>query len=93
MTHSSQTLKSHYREDIFTQTYEQKEAESMTMRDDYTNVPNPANFIAGLRGEKTDTAAVVNLTRPREESYCRIPPTFLIVDEGDEDETCPPKLM
>lgn len=52
---------------VKTQTYESKEKEIQTKKDNYTNVPKPSNFIYGLRGRKDDKQFIVELTRPVKE--------------------------
>ena len=50
MTHSSQTVKSHFRRDNDTQVYLPKEQITQTKRDNWSSVPNPTVYYAGLRG-------------------------------------------
>jgi hypothetical protein len=66
-TVSSQTLKSFFRNNLRTQTYDKKEQISQTKRDNYSNVPKPSMFIFGLRGRKDDKQFIVDLTRPVDE--------------------------
>lgn len=49
---------------VKTQTYELREKELQTKKDNYTNVPKPSNFIYGLRGRKDDKQFIIGLTRP-----------------------------
>lgn len=50
-----------------TQTYETKDIQLQTKRDNYGNVPRPLNYIYGLRGRKDDKQFIIKLTRPIEE--------------------------
>jgi hypothetical protein len=51
VTHSVQTDLSHFRRDVDTQVYLPKQVETQTKRVKHTSVPQPARFIAGLRGD------------------------------------------
>lgn len=66
-THSMQTMKSTFKNEVKLQTYENKEQVSQTKKDNYTNVPTLSNFIYGLRGRKDDNQFVIELTRPVQE--------------------------
>lgn len=66
-THSSQTTKSNFKNDVKVQTYDSKEQISQTKKDNYTNVPFLSNFIYGLRGRKDDKQFIIELTRPVDE--------------------------
>ncbi|XP_074642939.1 cilia- and flagella-associated protein 206-like isoform X2 [Tubulanus polymorphus] len=50
ITHSTQTNLSNLRRDNVTQVYLPKDQYSQTKQDNYTNVPKPQVFLAGLRG-------------------------------------------
>lgn len=50
VTHSVQTVLSNMRRDNAAQVYLPKENATQTLRDNYTNVPRPQVFLAGLRG-------------------------------------------
>lgn len=63
----SQTEKASTMKAVKTQTYEMKEKEIQTKKDNYTNVPKPSNFIYGLRGRKDDKQFIIELTRPVQE--------------------------
>jgi len=54
ITHSIQTDFSNYRRDNVTQTWLPKDHDTQTKVDNYTNVPNPKVFLAGLRGVPRD---------------------------------------
>jgi hypothetical protein len=50
LTHSVQTDFSNYRRENVTQTWQPKDQNSQTKVDNYTNIPNPKVYLAGLRG-------------------------------------------
>lgn len=50
LTHAVQTDFSNYRRDNVTQTWLPKNQVSQTKRDNYSNVPQPKTYLAGLRG-------------------------------------------
>lgn len=67
-THSSQTIKSTFKNDVILQTYgDNKSKITQTKKDNYTNVPTLSNFIYGLRGRKDDQQFIIELTRPVDE--------------------------
>lgn len=66
-THSMQTVKSTFKNDVKMQTYDSKEKIIQTKSDNYTNVPTLSNFIYGLRGRKDDRQFIIELTRPVDE--------------------------
>ncbi|KAM4694957.1 cilia- and flagella-associated protein 206 [Discoglossus pictus] len=71
VTHSMQTHGSHMRRENFTQVYLPKQAGTQTKRDNWSNVPRPQIFLAGLRGGEMSTPTnmiKVNLTRAVDES-------------------------
>ncbi|XP_018573011.1 cilia- and flagella-associated protein 206-like [Anoplophora glabripennis] len=63
-TVSTQTHKSHFINTVNTQTYEMRDKEIQTKKDNYTNVPKPSTFIFGLRGRRDDKQFTIDLTRP-----------------------------
>ncbi|KAG7460646.1 hypothetical protein MATL_G00200970 [Megalops atlanticus] len=69
VTHSMQTDLSHMRRDNVTQTYPPKDVACQSKTDDGTNVPKPEVYLAGLRGEESNTKQMVkvNLTRAVDE--------------------------
>ncbi|XP_067935310.1 cilia- and flagella-associated protein 206-like isoform X2 [Watersipora subatra] len=50
VTHSMQTTMSNLRRDNVTQTWLPKEKETQTKKDNYSNVPKPQTYLAGVRG-------------------------------------------
>ncbi|KAF5296643.1 hypothetical protein FQR65_LT10183 [Abscondita terminalis] len=70
-TTSSQTINSQAIESSCTQTYENKNAEQQTKKDNYSNVPKLSNYIYGLRGRLDNNQHIITLTRPIDESFLR----------------------
>uniref|UniRef100_A0A8D0G1V9 Cilia- and flagella-associated protein 206 n=1 Tax=Sphenodon punctatus TaxID=8508 RepID=A0A8D0G1V9_SPHPU len=70
LTHSTQTNLSHMRRDNSTQVYLLKDFGTQTRHANYTNVPRPQIFLAGLRGGSPPTTRMVkvNLTRAVDET-------------------------
>ncbi|XP_063079816.1 cilia- and flagella-associated protein 206 [Engraulis encrasicolus] len=62
VTHSMQTDLSHMRRSNVTQTYPPRDAGCQAKRDAKSNVPKPAVFLAGLRGQKPGGPKTLNLT-------------------------------
>lgn len=63
----TQTMKISTQLAVKTQTYEFKDKNLQTKKDNYSNVPKPSNFIYGLRGRKDDQQFTIQLTRPVQE--------------------------
>ncbi|GLG97301.1 Cilia-and flagella-associated protein 206 [Gryllus bimaculatus] len=66
-THSTQTIKSHFRSEVPLQAGPSKEKSCQTKKDSSTNVPTLGSFIFGLRGRRDDKQFKIHLTRPVDE--------------------------